>query len=157
MTFTQLKLLVEKNNKTRSLSPNSEVKRQERAENVQIKSIRKYTPSTTPSDKPLLKGWKMWEVTVESEEKTEGREHDLYVVLDNNNNVRDVFCSCADFQHLWRYALTRGDLASKEVYPEYKDIETYAPYTGDPSDKTNPSYDKKLCKHLIKVFDKLDI
>lgn len=161
MKFSKLATFLEKNKYTRNLLPNSEEKRKERGENVKILSIKKYTPSTAPADKPLLKGWKLYEVEVESKEKTEGRKHQLYVVLDKNNNVKDVFCSCADFQFLWRYALTRGDdkssHASWETYPEYENIETHAPHTQDPSDITNPQYNKKLCKHLIKVFDILDI
>lgn len=158
MNFSKLlNLILEKNRHTAGLKPNSEAKRQGRAENVNIVSLKKYTPSTAPKDKPLLKGWKLYEAEVESAEKTEGRTHKLYVALDSNNNVRDVYCSCADFQFLWRYALSKGDMASKETYPEYDGIETNSPYTGDPSNETNPSYSKKLCKHLIKVFDDLNI
>lgn len=158
MDFTQLtELILEKNRHTRNLKSNSEEKRKSRGDNVKILSLKKYTPSTAPPDKPLLKGWKLYEAEVESAEKTEGRTHKLYIALDGNNNVRDVYCSCADFQFLWRYALSNGDMASKETYPEYDAIETNAPYTGDPSDETNPEYNKKLCKHLIKAFDDLHI
>lgn len=158
MNFSRLtNLLFEKNKTTIGLRSNSEPKRIERSDNVQILSIKKYTPSTTPEDKPLNKGWKLYEIESVSAEKSEDRTHSSYVVLDSNNNVRDVFCSCADFQFLWRYALTKDDLASWETYPEYKDIETNGPHTQEPSNITNPSYQKKLCKHLIKLFATLKI
>lgn len=157
MTFKRLIYLLEKNRHTRNLLPSSESKRRARAENVKILSISKYTPSTTPSDKPLLRGWKRWEIELESQEQTENRCHSAYVVLNNNNNVSDVFCSCADFQFLWRYPLVKNDMASWETYPEYKDIETHGPHTKKETKITNPNFDKRLCKHLIKIFDYLNI
>jgi hypothetical protein len=42
-------------------------------------------------------------------------------------------------------------------FPEYKNVETHAPHTQKPSYITNPNFDRKLCKHLIKIFDILNI
>lgn len=152
-----VRLLSEKNTTTRNLEPNSEAKRKARSDDVVIKTWKKLTPSTAPRDKPLLTGWVYYEFVVSSKERTQNRDHTGYVVVDNNRNVKDVFCSCADFQFLWRYSLTRSDLASNVVYDGFKDIEDHAPYTGDPSNITNPTYDKKLCKHLIKCFKRAKI
>lgn len=158
MNFSKLSsLLFEKNKKTENLVPDSEESRKHRASNVKILSLKKSTPSTTTPDKPLNKGWKLYEAELISDEKSENRTHSAYVVLDRYNNVKDVYCSCADFQFLWRYALTDEDMASWETYPEYKDIETHGPHTEDPSNITNPNYERKLCKHLIKLFDTLEI
>lgn len=149
--------LLEKNRLTSSLVPNSEHKRKKRAQNVKILSLKKYTTTTAPRDKPLLKGWKYWEFKTRSAEKVQGRDHVGYLVLDQNNNVKDVFCDCADAQFFWRYALVRSDLASWETYPEYKNIEDHAPHTRKPSNITNPKYERKLCKHLIAIFNRLKI
>lgn len=136
---------------------NSDSMRKSRSEDVQILNLKKFTPSTTPKNKPLLKGWKLYEADTLSKEKTEGRKHSQYIVLDRNDNVKDVYCSCADFQFLWRYALTKKDVASWETYPEYKDIETHGPHTQKPSNITNPHYNSKLCKHLLRLFSLLKI
>lgn len=153
-----IRLLLEApNKKTKGLFLNSDEQRKERANNVKIISIEKYTPSTTSDDKPLLKGWKRYDFEALSREKTENRKHSGYVVLDGHSSVKDIFCSCADFQFLWRYALTLSDMASWETYPEYEDIETYAPHTQEPSHETNPLFEKKLCKHLLKIFKVLEI
>jgi hypothetical protein len=157
MEFSKLIYLLEKSKQTSSLLPDSDSARKERADHVKILSIKKYTPSTSPPNKPLLPGWKLWTIETVSREKTEGRTHSQYVVLDKNNNIKDIYCSCADFQFLWRYALNKGDMASWETYPEYKNIETHGPHTEEPSNITNPNFNKKLCKHLIKIFDILDI
>lgn len=152
-----LRLISEKNKNTTNLVPDSDEARKGRAEDVKILSISKSTPSTAPKDKPLNKGWKLYQAELLSKEKTENRKHSAYVALDKYNNVKDVYCSCADFQFLWRYSLTQDDMAAWETYPEYKDIETHGPHTKEPSNVTNPNFDKKLCKHLIKLFDTLDI
>ena len=157
LSKNNFKTFLEKNRNTRNLVLNSDTKRKERAKNVDVFSLFKYTPSTTSDDKPLLKGWKRWEATMRSQEEEEDRDHDAYVILNSNDNVVDVFCSCADFQFLWRYALTQKDMASWETYPEYKDIETHAPHTQEPSHITNPLFQTKLCKHLIKLFDIVEI
>ncbi len=157
MEFSKLAYILEKSKSTANLLPDSESKRIERAKHVKVLSIKKFTPSTTPPDKPLLPGWKLWMVETESKEKTEGRTHSQYVVLDKNNNIKDIYCSCADFQFLWRYALNRGEMASWKTYPEYTNIETHGPHTEEPSNITNPNFDKKLCKHLIKIFNILNI
>jgi hypothetical protein len=153
-----LDLVSEKNQQTKALTRNSDPKRKKRSKNVRITSLQKYTPSTTEEHKPLPKGWKRWEYVCESAERTEDREHQGYVVIDKVGSVKDVYCSCGDFQFRWRYALSQGDdkaMASNIVPDEYKDVETKAPYSGTPSDITNPKYLKRLCKHLLKILDKI--
>lgn len=159
MKFTKLlSLLLEGPNKiTRKILSDSDPARKERADNVKVLSLNKFTPSTTKKEEPLLKGWSRYEFEVISKEKVENRTHTGYIVLNGHKSVKDVYCSCADFQFLWRYALTKGDIASWEVYPKYKDIETHGPHNKEPSDITNPNYNKRLCKHLIKIFNVLNL
>lgn len=149
--------LLEKNAITRNLLPNSEEERKKRAKGVNFLSFKKFTPFSSSKNKPLLKGWKRFEFVVSSEERTQNRNHSGYLVLDNNNNVKDVYCSCADFQYLWRYPIVKDDLASWETYPEYTDIEDDSPHTRKPTYITNPNFERKLCKHLIAVFEKVKI
>lgn len=146
------KLLLEKNKKSSLIFINSDEPRKDRSENVKIISLDRYTPSNAPKDKPLARGWILYEYKVLSAEKTENREHTGYLALDRNKSIKDIYCSCADFQFLWRYSLVKDDMASWETYPEYKDIETHGPHTKDPSNITNPLFNKKLCKHLLKVY-----
>lgn len=158
MEFDNLvEYIIEKNAITRNLLSNSDNNRKTRSNGVNFLSFRKFTPFSTSKDKPLLKGWKRFEFEVSSKERIQNRNHQGYLVLDNNNNVKDVYCSCADFQYLWRYPLVKNDLASWITYPKYKDIEDDAPHTKKPTYITNPNFDKKLCKHLIAVFKKVKI
>lgn len=92
---TESQLVTEaKNKQSVNLTKIFDPKRKKRSKNVKIKSLQKFTPTTTPHDKPLPKGWKRWEYECESAERIEGREHQGYVAMDKENSVKDVYCSC---------------------------------------------------------------
>lgn len=129
--------------------------RRDRAKNVVVNKLNKSTPSTAPKDKPLPKGWTLREFEVESQEKTEGKIHKGYVVMDRNKTIKDISCSCKDFLFKWRYALGTKDFTNKQVYPDYEDPKADYQYNGEKPIVTNPGLEKKVCKHLKKVLDEI--
>lgn len=149
-------LLFEKNQKTIQTLDNTDSARKKRASRVKFIKWLKIVPSNVRVGEILPKSWKKLEYECLSHEKTQGRTHEGYITLDKHNSVRDCFCSCSDFQYRWRYAMVTGDMAKWQTPDEFTDIETDAPHTREPSDITNPTYEKRFCKHLTAAMNKIN-
>lgn len=148
-------LLTEANKKTVATQRDTDSLRKERASRVKFIKWLKIVPSTARQGEILPKSWKKYEYKCLSHEKTEGRTHEGYLTLDKQNSVRDCFCSCADFQFRWRYALVIDDMAKWQTPDKFTNIETNAPHTREPSHITNPDYQKRFCKHLTAAMNKI--
>lgn len=142
--------ILEKNKKTKTIRKNSDVGRKRRSKNVKILELKKIT---SKKNKNLQDGDVLYKFKVESAEKIQGKVHRGYVILDKNENVKDLYCSCNDWKYKWRKAFELIGIAKEEVLQkEYQDD-----FNGAVADIRNPKNKKHLCKHLQAVFDELKI
>lgn len=142
--------------KTTSTLNDTDIARKKKASRVKFIKWLKIVPSTTRKGEILPRSWKKYEYSCLSKEQTQGRTHDGYLTLDKQNSVRDCFCSCADFQYRWRYAMVIDDMGKWTTPDKFTNIEDDAPHTREPSDITNPDYEKRFCKHLMAAMNKID-
>lgn len=150
------KVLMEKNLKSIKAMQDTDQPRKKRAKRVRFLSWLKIVPSTVRKGEILPKSWKKYVYRCSSAERIEDRDHEGYLVLDSHNSIRDCYCSCADFQFRWRYAMVKGDMAKWQTPNQFTDIETHGPHTREPSDITNPDYQKRFCKHLTAALNKIE-
>jgi SWIM zinc finger len=140
------------NRSTKETIENSDVARKRRSRGVVVEIVK-----GRPKHRGIANRHRFFEFKAKSKEMTEGRIQKGFVQLNTNKSVVDCFCSCGDFGYRWRTPLVDSNMADFDVDAAYESIANPTPHNQEDPVITNPLHEKKFCKHLLAVMNKLRI
>ncbi len=79
------------------------------------------------------------------------RQYGYLIYDEKDNDIKQIFCGCRDFNFRLYYPMVTNDLATWDLEPKYRDKAPFE-HNKEPSKITNPNNNLYVCKHLYQLL-----